>query len=112
MINVRDKKCKYLDCLSIPLFGNTNGVYEFCKKHKTDSMINLRSKKCEYKDCAILSSVFDIEGGKGRFCVTHKTDKMIDVKSKRCTYEKCLSRANFNIKANLLVIVQYIKKII
>ena len=98
MINVRDKKCKYLDCLSIPLFGNTNGVYEFCKKHKTDSMINLRSKKCEYKDCAILSSVFDIEGGKGRFCVTHKTDKMIDVKSKRCTYEKCLSRANFNIK--------------
>jgi hypothetical protein len=97
MVNVRDKKCIYEGCITLPIYnydGELKKIY--CFDHKLDGMVNIKDKKCIYEECKTLPS-YNYKGEiKALYCVEHKLDGMSDIKNKKCIYEGCKIRSSYN----------------
>ena len=96
MINVRSKRCIFVDCDSIsPVFDMPGGKGSYCAKHKSDEMINVKNKHCLHEGCSKRPN-FDEPGGKGLYCFHHKTTTMVDIIHRVCLHEGCSKRPNFD----------------
>ena len=97
MINVRDKKCEYSGCKTIPNYNyNEEKNARFCKLHKLDGMVDIKNKKCKSEKCKIIP-IYNYEGEKTpMFCNLHKLTGMINIKDKKCKYNNCKTIPTFN----------------
>jgi hypothetical protein len=91
MIDVKNCKCKFKNCLkqaSFNFISEKNGIY--CVEHKLDKMVDVKSKFCIYPDCKT-RPIFNNQGEKlGLYCLQHKIDEMVDVIGKKCKANYCL----------------------
>jgi hypothetical protein len=107
MIDVKHKKCEYVDkdnnnkCLLNPSYGIIGKKATRCLEHKEDNMILIRNDLCKYKNgdevCTSRAS-FNFEGVKnGKYCQNHKENGMIFVlKIETCNEDGCKVRAIYN----------------
>jgi hypothetical protein len=57
MIDIKNKKCRHIDCKKIPYFNFADKKTAiFCKNHALDEMINVRDKTCKNSWCTTLAN--------------------------------------------------------
>jgi hypothetical protein len=103
MINVKSKKCLYIDCIKQPCYNYENEKAPlYCSLHKLENMVDIKSKKCLFEGCNILP-VYNFEGENIRlYCSKHKLENMINVASKKCIYHECIKQPCYNYESEKL----------
>lgn len=85
MINIRNKRCVYLDCNKTPCFNYKDkkiGLY--CKLHKELEMIDVVNKRCQQENCGKYPYFNFSTEKKALYCSDHKKDNMVNVRHKKC----------------------------
>lgn len=52
MVDVRNKKCCYINCDKRPNFGHPGQKQSlYCQKHKLEGMIDVKNQRCKFEHC-------------------------------------------------------------
>ena len=73
MIDVRNKKCKYVDCDKQGTFSYTNNSDSYCLAHKKPDMIDTKHKLCIFTGCKTRPT-YNLPGSVALYCSKLRTD--------------------------------------
>jgi hypothetical protein len=72
MINIKTKKCQFVNCNKIPTYnyiGSKNALY--CKTHASKDMIDIKSKRCNFEDCNKQPIYAYLDNKSIQYCASH-----------------------------------------
>jgi hypothetical protein len=96
MINVKDKRCIYPECIRGRSYGKIKGGAMYCSKHKLKGMIHknlkykmiIRDKWCIRPECT-KNRLYGNPNEPPIYCKNHSLEGMINTLSKRCIDPGC-----------------------
>lgn len=89
-VNVKSKRCKFLNCDKIPNYGKFGTtIAEYCSKHHPEGYADIKSKRCSFKNCDKQPKFGKIGTKIAEYCAKHKPDDYVNVRSKLCTFHDC-----------------------
>jgi hypothetical protein len=97
MENVKDRKCNFGGCKTIPGFGYLGERPRRCALHKLEDMEDLKNRKCAESSCKVIPNFNYPDQKCGLFCDSHRKEGMINVRSPKCQHEGCTTTANYNV---------------
>ena len=100
-VDVKNRKCKHVGCITQPIFGKIeDNVAIYCFMHKPDdTYVNVKDNMCIYANCTTRCNFGKIEIGKAEYCALHKPDDTyVNLKSKLCVNEGCTHQPTYGFK--------------
>jgi very-short-patch-repair endonuclease len=95
MVNIKSKRCIFLDCQTIAIYGYPNTKDPlYCLQHKEKSMVNIKCKKCIFLDCQI-QPTYGLPGHPPTHCTIHKQVNEKANPMAKCQIPKCKNLALF-----------------
>lgn len=96
MENVKDRKCGFGGCKTIPCFGYPGKSPQRCTLHCQEGMVDVRNRLCQSPGCTKHPN-FNFPSEKcGLFCQEHAEIGMINVQAPRCQHPGCKTTANYS----------------
>ncbi len=94
-IDVKNKKCIFLDCQKQPTYALFDQKPIHCSEHKEHNEIDVISKRCIFPDCNIRPSYALPNSRTTIHCVEHKEQDEIDITHKRCSFPNCQKQPSY-----------------